>query len=89
MRNAPNGTRRAKRRRAERDEQSAAAEAARFVKNETMPVFNEAAEEAQPAIRAAARAVREANEEGDVVCPACGSHNDAGAKFCDNCGKQL
>ena len=51
-----------------------------------MPVFNEAAEEAQPAIRAAARAVREANEEGDVVCPACGAHNDAGAKFCDNCG---
>ena len=54
-----------------------------------MPVFNEAAEEAQPAIRAAARAVREANEEGDVVCPACGAHNDAGAKFCDNCGKPL
>ena len=61
---------------------------ASYAKNEAVPVVNEAAEEVAPAVQAIAGAAREGLEEG-AACPACGTKNDAGAKFCDNCGQPL
>lgn len=61
---------------------------ASYAKNEAVPVVNEAAEEITPAVQAIAGAAREGLEEG-AVCPVCGQKNDAGAKFCDNCGQPL
>ena len=64
-------------------------EVTRYIKNETVPVLNEAAEEMQPAIRAAARAVREESGREGCLCPRCGQANDADAKFCKECGAPL
>lgn len=61
---------------------------ASYAKNEAVPVVNETAKEIAPAVQAIAGAARGGLEEG-IVCPACGAKNDAGAKFCDNCGKPL
>ena len=64
-------------------------EVTKYVKDETVPVLNEAAEEAQPALRSVARALREEDRGDAVICPHCGRANDTDAKFCDGCGKPL
>ncbi len=61
-------------------------EIGRFVKNESVPVINEAAKELRPAVRDITEAVR---GDESVVCPACGEQNEPGSKFCKNCGKSL
>ena len=62
-------------------------ELGRYVKNESVPVLNEAADELRPAVRDIASAARDAGQS--VVCPACGEENEKGSKFCKNCGKTL
>lgn len=64
-------------------------EITRYVKNESVPVINEAGEELQPAVRAVTRAVKEGlTEENGVRC-GCGAVNGKGSKFCKECGKPL
>lgn len=63
-----------------------------YVKNESVPVVNEAAEETKPALRAIGSALREGMSEAEAntsVCSACGQKNGADAKFCGNCGAPL
>ncbi|MGN0797194.1 MAG: zinc ribbon domain-containing protein [Christensenellales bacterium] len=58
-----------------------------YIKNESVPVFNEAGEEIAPAIQSIAKAAKEGSEE-KLTCE-CGELNDVGSKFCKKCGKPL
>ncbi|MGN0812356.1 MAG: zinc-ribbon domain-containing protein [Candidatus Coproplasma sp.] len=74
-------------------------EITRYMKNEGVPVVNDAAQELKPAVKAVAEAVKEANSEGEkqraeqvaklTICPACGKENQPKNNFCDGCGAQL
>ena len=57
-----------------------------YVKNETIPVINEAGQEITPAVSAIAKAVK--GEESNL-CPICSKPNDEEAKFCRHCGADL
>ena len=61
-------------------------EITRYMKNEAVPVINEAGSEITPAVSAVATAARAG---GKNVCPHCGKQNADGAKFCRHCGKPL
>lgn len=67
-----------------------------YVKNESVPVINEAADELKPAVKSVVSAVKEGlqgeettQEKGDRICPHCGKNNDADHAFCAYCGKPL
>ena len=59
-------------------------ELARYAKNETVPVINEASKEITPAIRAVTDAVK-----GEKKCPHCGAVSTEDNAFCPACGKPL
>lgn len=61
-------------------------ELSRYVKNESVPVINEAGEEITPAVSAIAGAVKGTEEN---ICPHCGKGNADDAKFCRHCGGEL
>jgi len=67
----------------------------RYMKNESVPVINEAAEELKPAVKAVVEAVKEtegkdsAEEKKVTICPNCGKENQPENKFCDGCGTPL
>lgn len=64
-------------------------EISRYMKDESVPVINEASEELKPAVKAISQAVREgAQNEREKIC-SCGAHNPADHNFCDKCGKPL
>lgn len=62
-------------------------EVGRYVKNETLPIINEASEELAPAITSMATAAKEGLSTG-IICD-CGAINSKNSKFCKKCGKQL
>ena len=65
-------------------------EISRYVKNETVPIVNEAGEEITPAVRAVAAAAREGFSPTEhLTCGACGAENPAGNSFCGKCGAPL
>ena len=74
-------------------------EISRYMKNEGVPVVNDAAQELKPAVKAVAEAVKEVNAEGEkqsaeqvakpTICPACGKENQPDNNICDGCGTQL
>ncbi len=72
-------------------------EITRYVKNETMPVVNEAGEEIKPAVKAVTEAVAEGLKGKDgaspdtkqKICAACGSANEEKNRYCDKCGAPL
>ena len=65
-------------------------EITRYVKNETVPIVNEAGEEIAPAVRAVAAATREGFTPTEhLTCGACGAENPAGNSFCGKCGAPL
>ena len=64
-------------------------EMATYMKNESVPVFNEAGKEIAPGVQSIASAVREGFEEKAHVCPACGEINREESKFCKKCGAPL
>lgn len=60
-------------------------EIARYVKDESVPVINEASRELTPAVRAVVNAAK-----GETVsCPACGANNEKDNAYCSACGKPL
>ncbi len=59
-----------------------------FAAEKAPPVLDELARETRSTVDAAVSAVREGLKE-KISCPVCGQKNDAGAKFCDNCGQPL
>ena len=61
-------------------------EISRYMKNESVPVVNEAGKEITPAISAIAGAAKSADA---TICPHCGKTNSDGAKFCESCGVRL
>lgn len=68
-------------------------EISRYVKNESVPVINEAGREVAPAVRDIASAVKEglsddASQNAFVRC-SCGELNEKGSKYCKCCGKSL
>lgn len=64
-------------------------EITRYVKDESVPVVNEAGEELKPAVKAIAQAVREGTQDRQEKICSCGAHNPADHNFCDKCGKPL
>lgn len=65
-----------------------------YVKNESVPVINEAADELKPAVKSVVSAVREGiqpdGQNGHTIkCPKCGAENPADHKFCSECGGSL
>ena len=62
-------------------------EVSTYIKNEAVPVFNEAGEEISPAIKSIAKSVKDGVKE-KLICE-CGEVNDEGSKFCKKCGKPL
>ncbi|MGN1104620.1 MAG: zinc ribbon domain-containing protein, partial [Candidatus Coproplasma sp.] len=76
-------------------------EITRYMKNEGVPVVNDAAQDLKPAVKAVAKAVKEVKEgekgktdsaeqsEKPTICPACGKENQPKNNFCDGCGAQL
>lgn len=58
-------------------------EMARYIKNESVPVLNEAGQELTPAVNAVVSTAK--NAEGNL-CPHCGGANEEAAKFCRHCG---
>lgn len=48
-----------------------------------------AAPVATPAVAPVAAAPAAAPAVSDKICPACGAHNEAGSKFCEDCGATL
>ena len=65
-------------------------EISRYVKNETVPIVNEAGEEISPAVRAVAAAAREGVTPTEhLTCGACGAENPAGNSYCGKCGAPL
>ena len=65
-------------------------EITRYVKNETVPIVNEAGEEIAPAVRAVAAAAREGVTPAEhLTCGACGAENPAGNSYCGKCGAPL
>ena len=64
-------------------------EISRYMKNEGVPVVNEASEELSPAIRSVTTAIKESLNGNDGVVCSCGNRNDKGDKFCSACGKPL
>jgi len=67
-------------------------EVMRYVKNEGMPVINEAGKEFAPTLRDLSAAAREgwkgSEAEDGPVC-SCGTKNEPGSRFCKECGKPL
>lgn len=62
-------------------------EIASYMKNEAVPVINEAGTEIKPAVAAISAAVK-SGTDGNKVC-VCGTVNGQDSKFCKNCGKPL
>lgn len=60
-----------------------------FVKNESVPVINEAAEELTPAVKAVVKAVRDDGGSVKGITCECGEVNPPDCKFCTKCGKPL
>ena len=63
-------------------------EMSRYIKNESIPVINEASEELSPAIKSVASTVKESLDTKEILC-SCGKENDADSKYCSACGKPL
>ena len=63
-------------------------EISRYMKNETVPVINEASQELKPAVKNFVSAAKEADDQ-TVICPNCQNPNSSTAKFCSQCGLPL
>lgn len=64
-------------------------EIGRYVKNESVPIINEAATELAPAVKEIAKAVKEASSDTREARCSCGASNDSDANYCKTCGKPL
>ena len=66
-------------------------EISRYLKNESVPVINEASEELSPAIKNVASAVKQGlSEDSDKkYCTACGAKIETNDRFCGQCGNKL
>ena len=63
-------------------------EFARYVKNETTPIFNELGQEIKPGISAITQTIAGSIQNEKITCK-CGQENDIGDKFCSRCGSPL
>ncbi len=66
-------------------------EISKYIKNESVPVVNEAAEELTPAVKAIKRALTDEDEaeQGEIICKKCGAKNPAEMRYCGKCGSPL
>ena len=60
-----------------------------FIKNESVPVINEVADEISPAITSVTKAVKTGIKKEEFIKCNCGTINSKNAKFCKKCGKPL
>ncbi len=65
-------------------------EIGRYLKNESVPVINEAGKEISPAVQDISSAIKEGiSDDNEFCCPSCGKFNKKGSRFCKNCGKSF
>ena len=64
-------------------------EIAQYVKNESVPVINDASEELSPAVRNVASAMKDGFEGDKIPCPHCGKQLEKDSVFCNACGKRI
>ncbi len=66
-------------------------EIARYIKNESTPIINEASQDLAPAIKNVVSAVKQGLEEekDKNFCTACGAKLDPLDRFCGQCGTKL
>ncbi|MDE6586685.1 MAG: zinc ribbon domain-containing protein [Clostridia bacterium] len=67
-------------------------EISKYMKDESVPVINEAAEELSPAVKAVTRAVKDGvggSRGGSNITCKCGEVNPPDGKFCTRCGAPL
>ena len=64
-------------------------EISKYVKDESVPVINEAAEDLSPAVKAVVRAVKDGTGERHGITCRCGEVNPPDGKFCTKCGAPL
>lgn len=63
-------------------------EITRYVKNESVPVWNEMGEELRPGVQNLASAVKQGLQSKALTC-VCGTTNPPGSQYCTGCGKPL
>lgn len=63
-------------------------EVARYLKNDSIPIINEASEELKPSFKNIASAFNDGKND-TKCCPKCGQKVDDESKFCTNCGTPL
>lgn len=64
-------------------------EIGRYVKNESVPIINEAATELAPAVKEIAKAVKGVSSDTRGARCSCGAENESDANYCKVCGKPL
>ena len=66
-------------------------EIARYIKNESVPIFNEMGQEIKPGVSGITKAVKDglnSDENSQIVCE-CGQYNDKDSLYCSACGRAL
>ena len=63
-------------------------EVTRYIKNESVPVINEATKELKPSFNVIADSFK-TDTNNTYICNKCGAKNPTDSNFCNNCGTQL
>ena len=66
-----------------------AKEMARYAKNESVPIFNEAGQEMSTGLQGITHAVKQGLKDEEKIICECGQQNDKGSNFCSGCGRPL
>ena len=60
----------------------------RYIKNESVPIFNEMGQEIKTGVTAMTQTINDTISDKKIICR-CGEENEQGSKFCSKCGSPL
>ena len=60
----------------------------RYIKNESVPIFNEMGEEIKTGVSSITQTINDTISDKKIICQ-CGQENEQGSKFCSRCGSPL